>query len=1033
MNYQIAESPIDSSIWMTNKETKNLLRLNKETDTFEIVLSPDMIIPGTNMLDSLDDIVPTGKSGLFVLSSRHHVYVWDPIAREVIKHFQWSDKRSNAWQAFEDKHGFIWVTAGNKIFNYSMANGSLNEFIVGEGVLDLPELTGEASRVVPFSETPDDLWFSCRMTGDNAVIRFNYTENRFYAYAANFNNKNNPSINSFSAKIIEDFAGIRWYGTRPNVYKEDPRKNRMTFYNAGAQQLDLLSDSIQYLFEDSQNRLWISSRKGLSLYNDKEDRFVHFTSDANDPNSLSDKRVHQVFEDRKGKIWVGTESGLNLFNESSKNFKRIEQRKIKGVVNRISQDKYGQIWVTVFNPSTNHLEDGVFLLNESGQVIRNFTDSESTDSTKLTSYRIGDIFHDSKGNTWLGDWSPLKGIFRYLPDEDVFEEYTFPTGNGNEIHYITEDALGNVWIGTDDQLSKFDLETEEFTNFLSAEDGFTSQTSFVIDKNGNFWTGTYAGAGLVKVSAESGSLEIYGENKGLLHSGVLLRDFIPMDHLGNLYLPTYRGLSVFNTKDRSFQNFGEADGFQKNGGGYVGITRKNGEVWIGGYNGLNKIVPEKLLTEKNTILPKVWITSMTILDSLYDAPDGDIFTNSVSYTDQITLDYWQKNFSFDFVALHFLQPELNQYSWKLEGFDPDWSEPSFARSATYTNLSPGEYTFRVRGANADGIWNEEGDFITITIRPPLWATTGAYLLYFMAFCGAVFLLHRYQKERTIRIERERLKDEQLAQAAEIERAYSQLKQTQTQLIQSEKMASLGELTAGIAHEIQNPLNFVNNFSEVNEELLLEMKDELDKGNVEDARALAGDAIENQQKILHHGKRADAIVKGMLQHSRAGNGKKELTDINALCDEYLRLSYHGLRAKDKSFNATMKTDFDESIGNINIIPQDMGRVILNLINNAFYAVSVKASASVVGEYKPTVSVSTRKEDSKVLISVKDNGPGISDEIKEKIFQPFFTTKPTGQGTGLGLSLAYDIVKAHGGELNVESITGSGTSFKITLPA
>ncbi len=265
----------------------------------------------------------------------------------------------------------------------------------------------------------------------------------------------------------------------------------------------------------------------------------------------------------------------------------------------------------------------------------------------------------------------------------------------------------------------------------------------------------------------------------------------------------------------------------------------------------------------------------------------------------------------------------------------------------------------------------------------------------------------------------------------LETTLANLKSTQSQLIQSEKMASLGELTAGIAHEIQNPLNFVNNFSEVNSELIAEMKQEIDKGNLDEVKSIADSIDENEQKIISHGKRADAIVKGMLQHSRSSNGVKEPTDINALCDEYLRLSYHGLRSKDKSFNATMKIDFDASIGNINIIPQDIGRVVLNLINNAFYAVDEKKKQNTNG-YEPTVSVSTKKSSGKVEISVNDNGNGIPQKVLDKIFQPFFTTKPTGQGTGLGLSLSYDIVKAHGGELKVETKEGQGSTFIIQLP-
>jgi len=266
---------------------------------------------------------------------------------------------------------------------------------------------------------------------------------------------------------------------------------------------------------------------------------------------------------------------------------------------------------------------------------------------------------------------------------------------------------------------------------------------------------------------------------------------------------------------------------------------------------------------------------------------------------------------------------------------------------------------------------------------------------------------------------------------QVEKTLIDLKQAQTQLVQSEKMASLGELTAGIAHEIQNPLNFVNNFSEVSNELLDEMKTELDKGDTTEAKAIADDVKQNLEKILHHGKRADAIVKGMLQHSRTSSGQKELTDINVLADEYLRLAYHGLRAKDKTFNAKFEAQCDTTIGKINIIPQDVGRVILNLINNAFYAVTEKKKQNING-YEPIVTVSTKKLADKIEVRVADNGNGIPKKVLDKIFQPFFTTKPTGEGTGLGLSLSYDIItKGHDGELRVETKEGEGSEFVIVL--
>ena len=292
-------------------------------------------------------------------------------------------------------------------------------------------------------------------------------------------------------------------------------------------------------------------------------------------------------------------------------------------------------------------------------------------------------------------------------------------------------------------------------------------------------------------------------------------------------------------------------------------------------------------------------------------------------------------------------------------------------------------------------------------------------------------------EKALKAQNEELKKQVNLKTEELHNSLKDLQDTQQQLIQSAKMASLGELTAGIAHEIQNPLNFVNNFSEVSNELIDEMKAELATGNVQLANEIADDVKQNLEKILHHGKRADAIVKGMLQHSRSSSGQKELTDINALCDEYVRLAYHGLRAKDKNFNVRTETNFDPSLGKINVVPQELGRVILNLINNAFYAVNEKkkssfAEAAQYEQYDPAVIISTSKNNGMMEIKVEDNGPGISQKVLNKIFQPFFTTKPSGQGTGLGLSLSYDIVKTHGGELTVETKEGEGTTFIINLP-
>jgi signal transduction histidine kinase len=293
-----------------------------------------------------------------------------------------------------------------------------------------------------------------------------------------------------------------------------------------------------------------------------------------------------------------------------------------------------------------------------------------------------------------------------------------------------------------------------------------------------------------------------------------------------------------------------------------------------------------------------------------------------------------------------------------------------------------------------------------------------------------------EKQQILSSQNETLERQVLERTSALKQSLEDLRATQSQLIQSEKMASLGELTAGIAHEIQNPLNFVNNFSEVNRELLAEMNEEIEKQNFDEVKLIAAAIIDNEEKISQHGRRADAIVKGMLQHSRSSTGQKEPTDINALADEYLRLAFHGLRAKDKEFNVSIKTSFDHTLKKLNVTPQEIGRVLLNLINNAFYSVSEKKKTQALNHsvgYDPVVQLSTKNLGDKIQVTVTDNGNGISQKLNDKIFQPFFTTKPTGKGTGLGLSLSYDIVKAHGGEIKLVSKEGVGAEFIVELPA
>jgi len=367
--------------------------------------------------------------------------------------------------------------------------------------------------------------------------------------------------------------------------------------------------------------------------------------------------------------------------------------------------------------------------------------------------------------------------------------------------------------------------------------------------------------------------------------------------------------------------------------------------------------------------------------------------------------------------------------YMMENYEKSWRQSGPAQIAYYENVPPGHYLLRVKAASSDGVWTEKT--LSIIVNPPWWQTWWAYCIYGLFLMAGIYAIHRIQKQRVIQKERNRTRGRELKQAKEIEKAYYELRKTQSMLIQQEKMASLGELTAGIAHEIQNPLNFVNNFSQINAELVEEAEGLIKGGKAIEAIELLSNLRNNELKITDHGQRADAIVKSMLLHSRTGSGQRQLTDINALVKEYLKLSYQGQKAKDSTFHAILNQELDEKLGEVAIVPQDVGRVMLNLFNNAFYTESEKRKLNLPG-YEPALWVSTNKKDGKVVITVRDNGLGIQENLRDKIFQPFFTTKPAGQGTGLGLSMSYDIIKAHGGDIRVESEEGIGAEFIVELP-
>ncbi|HXS58340.1 MAG TPA: ATP-binding protein, partial [Hanamia sp.] len=782
-------------------------------------------------------------------------------------------------------------------------------------------------------------------------------------YGSDKSSKEQLATNQFwyAYKTRDGIIWISTWGATNNIYnlyKVNPYQNKLPFYTVG--------DTVNAFAEDNAHTLWLATEGGL----------IHVDSNGKEQKILISKHgspsqnvVINITKDKQSNtFWLGTLHGLYHFDPATQIFTGYHQAET----------------------NDNNLRRDLFLT----------------------------MTEDAKGGLWCGT---LRGVeLRDSKTGAFIKRFLRNTGLQNDdiIQDIAIDRNNRVWVSSSGGIARLDQSSGKFKPYLTSIS--LGGTSCVMqDTDGDLWLGSRQG--LYKYNKDKDDFRLFTDVSGTLTASTIIA-WITEDHQKNLWLNTSRGIIKLNTQNSTTVLYGKNQGVDSWSFAITGYTRSNGEILYPNHEGYFAFEPSRLI--QNIPPPLVSFTNFLLASKPVTAGDGSVLGQDLSLTKNIHLKYNQNTFSFEFASIDYASTgENNHLQYMLENYDHGWLPAGENKTAYYFNVAPGSYTFKIKATNDNGLWTEKD--IRIIISPPWYHTWWAYSLYIICFLIALFFTNRFIRNRIVEKERTKSREKELQQAKEIEKAYNELKSAQVQLIQSEKMASLGELTAGIAHEIQNPLNFVNNFSDVNTELLEELKAERLKPNVERddnlQDELINDVIENSQKINHHGKRADAIVKGMLQHSRKSSGQKEPTDINALADEYLRLSYHGFRAKDKSFNATLETDFDKSIGKINVIPQDIGRVLLNLFNNAFYAVNQQKNKNLIS-YEPTVSISIKKIDNKVEIRVKDNGNGIPQKVLDKIFQPFFTTKPTGEGTGLGLSLSYDIIKADGGEIKVASKEG-----------
>jgi signal transduction histidine kinase/ligand-binding sensor domain-containing protein len=939
---------------------------------------------------------------------------------------------------YEDHQGGLWVGCGTPFYSIdheSKAAGGLNRF---------NRLTGKFTRYLHDPNDPSSLssnkvsaiyedskgnfWVGTALDGLHSLDRSSGKFVHYYYDPKHPEKLSAPPLYGDHDGLMghirfigEDITGSIWIGHFPNgLNRFDPETQKTKHYGYAFSDQGIRIVDTTEGFNDSQpwqflsggdGMVWISTQNGY-LYS------INPSRTTIPYNRISEKSTGSFYMEPDGhSLWICTEDGLvqrDLIHDTKRVWKHDSTNPhslIHNYVTCIRSDGMGKFWVATviglchFDPINGSFEPIVH--------------KDSNAVSQGCDY-ILNLFIDRKNQLWIASGCGLE-LFDQSTHSFVHQDFKEPimNGMGGLVGFcVAEDNDRNRWFATSRGIWE-----SKYNGTIASYFGNVLVKCVFVDSAGVVWAGNNAGLYYFD-KTKLAFVEFRDPNSGLLFEPVLN---ILEDDQKNLWVSTKNSIVRINP-GRNFLNvFGFNNGVHENSLFFSdNFKATNGKLILFDQTGYYLFFPNKINT--NDAPPRVNFENIKLGDhELLPSANGPL-KESILKATQIQLPFDLNTFSFDFSAIHYNSPGSINYAFMLENYSGEWHHIGAGHIAYFFNVPPGKYVFRVKAINADGIAGEKS--IDVLITPPWWKTWWAYTIFILTFFGLIWGFVAYRSKH-LRIENKKLEEKVTHRTEELRQSIDNLTKTQAQLIQSEKMASLGEITAGIAHEIQNPLNFINNFAQVNEEFIGEAEDAIKKGQSDDAINILHNLKENQKKINQHGQRADSIVKGMLQHSRTSSGQKEPTDLNALVDEYLRLSYHGWKAREKSAHVNLKKNLDPSIKTINVVSQDLGRVILNLCNNAFYAVSEKSKSHPNG-YEPTVEVSTSQLDHKVEINIRDNGNGIHEAAIKKIFQPFFTTKPTGQGTGLGLSLAYDIIKAQGGTIKVYSQENEGAEFVIELP-
>ncbi len=1098
---------------------------------------------------------------------------------------------------FEDRGGRIWVSTDNGVDRIDPESGAVTR---------MPALRDGSGRFTEDAQNPNVLWIGSA----NGLVRYDTATDRHERFVPPGDAEGRQVVRN----AVQDPADrdILWLATHGGVYRFNKRTHTFHGYHYDARDPHSLADDyVTRVYADRSGVIWAATYDGLSSFATTGTGFTTYEHREDDPNSILSDGVWSVYEDREGILWVGSARGLDAVHRPSGRIRHFERDSTggsgpRGSVYVIMEDRADTFWLGT--------SGGLAMLDRDAGSFRHFR-HDPNDSTSLANNVVGAIHEDRQGRFWVGT---LGGFHRMNRRTQQFRRYEHDPGDaaticGRNPIAIEEDHQGRIWIGTiDGGFCRLNDDLETFIRFQhdpadlnSLSHNYVMAIQETRREPGVFWIATYGG-GLNRFDSRDGTFRHFADDAGLSNDLYAVLE----DENGLLWITSNSGLYQFDPSTETVRHFDVDDGLPSNEFSQWAYHRSgSGEMFFGGIKGVTAFFPTEI--RSNEIPPRTSFTGLKLENRSIRPGSGPVLPRPIGEMDEVRIPPGHRTVSIDYIGLHYKNSKDNRYQYRLVGFDREWVDAGTGRSATYTNLDPGSYVLEVKAANSDGVWTPEPIRLGVTMLPPWWRTTWAYVLYGLVFFGGVFAVDRVQRRRVIRREREKAETRELEQARALKKAYTQLEQsqaivrainaetglesllnavleqarvipgvekasaivydddldayvvkasegwdswqvkelrmteeqaaarytdhaeevvddvflerevsarptfagmeeleepasmlvlrirsgertdgyivfdnmhdrdafqdrdvdllvnlrehvrsaflkarlvdnlqrslahlraTQDQLVQQEKLASLGALTAGIAHEIKNPLNFVNNFAGLSQDLIADINAAVETLNghvstdmVQEIRELLEDLRTNAAKIEEHGRRADGIVHSMLLHSKGSTGERRSTDVNALVDEYVGLAYHGRRAQVPDFACRIAKDFDVSVGHANFAPQDIGRVLVNLLQNAFDAVHEKALAS--GDaYAPQVGVSTSREAGTVVIRVEDNGPGIQVEKQESIFEPFFTTKPTGKGTGLGLSISYEIVtRGHGGRLTVETAEGGGAAFAVHLPA